>query len=186
MESILKNGVRILTPSQFNLLLNAIPKYKHQLIIKTMLFTGMRFVELQRFFNNPSWLSKENNHIHLPQQAIKKSKRKQKDRYVKLNPWGKEIVRQFLSLDKLPSKQTLNDNLKRWCVKANLSTDGICIKTFRKTWESWLISHYKDNVFQVCLSQGHTTITSLNHYANLPFSSLDKEEIKSFVGGFEW
>jgi len=186
MENIFKGKVRILHPLEYESLLNAIPKDKHQIIIKTLLFTGMRFVEIQRLKQHPEWLSKEGNVIHLPDTAVKKAKRKQKDRYVKLNPLGKKLVRQFLNGVKLPTKQTLNKNLQRWGIKAKIGDEGICIKTFRKTWESWLISHYTENVFQICLSQGHTTFTSLNHYANLPFTSGDRERMKQYVEGIEW
>lgn len=186
MEYILKGKVRILTPTEYESLINAIPKDKHQIIVKTLLFTGMRFVEIQRLKQHPEWLSKDMNIIHLPDTAVKKKKRKQKDRYVKITPLGKEIVRQFLNGDKLPTKQSLNEDLQRWSIKANIGDNGVCIKTFRKTWESWLISYYKANVFQICLSQGHTTFTSLNHYANLPFISGDKEKMKQYVEGIEW
>jgi integrase len=60
----------------------------------------------------------------------------------------------------------------------------ICAKTFRKTWESWLLITYPHRSLEIALSQGHTQLTQLNYYANLPFTDQDKEDMKEFVMGW--
>jgi integrase len=56
--------------------------------------------------------------------------------------------------------------------------------TFRKTWESWLLFSYPDKAMEIALSQGHTELTQLRHYANLPFLDKDREEMNEFVVGW--
>ena len=48
MNPILKGGVRILRPEEYENLRMAIPKMEHQIILDSLLFTGMRYVELER------------------------------------------------------------------------------------------------------------------------------------------
>ena len=57
-------------------------------------------------------------------------------------------------------------------------------KTFRKTWESWLVFYYSDKVLQIALSQGHTTITQYEHYVNIPFEEYDRKEMRKWVEGW--
>ena len=45
-------------------------------------------------------------------------------------------------------------------------------KSFRKTWESWLVFYYPDKSLQIALSQGYTTTTQYEHYLNIPFEDL--------------
>ena len=63
---------------------------------------------------------------------------------------------------------------------------GYVIKSFRKTWESWCITIYKENVYHIFLSQGHDELTALKHYLNLPFTQQDKQQMSKYVGGIEW
>jgi len=188
LEPIIKGKVRILRPVEFEALETAINKSDHKTIIKTMLYSGMRYIELQRFNKNPDWLMKSSFHIHLPEQAVKKSKRKQKDRYVFLSNAGYEVVSNLIA-DKdiqITSKSTMNENLQRWAEQSGIGSKGISCKTFRKTWESWLVRCYPKYFPQICLSQGHTEKTSLKHYLNLPFTNKDKEKMQRYVGGIEW
>ena len=54
--------------TEYNKLIQAIPKLPHKTLIKALLFSGMRYTELQRFHNNPDWFM-ENGFIHLPKGA---------------------------------------------------------------------------------------------------------------------
>lgn len=186
-DSITKQGIRILRPQEFEKLLRAIPKQYHRTIVKTALFTGMRWRELIRFKDHPEWLSTDSNTIHLPDSANLKEKCKQSERWIRLTRWGKDTVQTFLLNDfTMPSRQAMSENLKRWGNKADLDTNGLCLKTFRKTWESWLVSIYPEKLPHIFLSQGHTEMTALKHYLNLPFNSEDKKQIEEYVRGIEW
>jgi len=187
MDIITKKGVRILRPSELDKLINAISKDYHRLIIKSLFYSGMRFRELQRFNDNPQWLLKDTQHIHLPPGANLKVKCKQSERWISLNPLGYEIISQLVGNSfHLPGRQTLNENLQRWGLKARIGDEGICIKMFRKSVESWLMFYYPNNLLNITLSMGHNELTSLKHYLNLPFTPQDKINMSKYIGGYQW
>ena len=185
MRPILKEHVRILRPSEYEALREVIPKMHHRIILETALFTGMRWIELERFKKNPEWYEAKIGYIYLPPEASQKKKRKLKERYVYLSSRGKAIIPLFLKLEKaIPSRITWNENLKRWGENAGLDPVGLSAKTTRKTWESWLMASYPEKALIIAMSQGHTQLTSLNHYLNLPFSKDDIEKIKEYTMGW--
>ena len=177
-----RNGVRILRPQEYKLLSSNL-KPHHRIFFNTLLLTGMRYVEAQRFQDHPEWFDGE--FIHLPKMAILKQKRKQMERSVRLNSLGKQIIPFFLELDKkLPTPQTWGENLKRWAKQVGLDPTHLCAKSTRKTIESWLVSTYKDRVMEIALSQGHTTVTAMRHYLNLAFTHEDILQMKEYVQGW--
>ncbi len=179
---ILRNGVRILRPVEYKLMVQNL-KSDYQIMFKALLFTGMRYIEAQRFQCNPKWF--DNDFINLPSAAILKLKVKQRERAIRLNPIGKTIVPLFLDLDKkLPSRISWQEDLKRWAINENLTPDGLCAKTTRKTWESWLMFYYPTRQLEILLSQGHNSVTSLRHYLNMPFTVEDKMLMEEYVSGW--
>ena len=104
----------------------------------------------------------------------------------------------------VPSYISFNKNLACWALRAGLPEaymkeklnkktgeikrlpmcPGLTVKSTRKSWESWLIFYYLNHIFDVTLSQGHTTTTSLQHYLNMPFTETDKIEMKNYVEGW--
>ena len=148
-----------------------------------MLFTGMRYIELKRFKEHHEWY--DGDFIHLPAMAVRKSRRKQKERSVRLNPRGKGIIPYFLQMTKeLPAYSTWRENLTRWAEKAGLYPNHWSSKTLRKTWESWLAFYYPKSHVHIALSQGHTQITSMEHYLNMPFTEDDRNKMKDYVEGW--
>ena len=185
MEIILKEGVRILTPQEYEALREAIPKLHHQIFLDTLLLTGMRYVEAQRFKKHPEWYLASRGVIRLSKEASRKEKQKLKERYVYLSSRGKAVIPLFLKIkENMPSRIAWNENLKRWSVKAGLDPTGISAKTTRKTLESWLMAIYPERAIDIAMSQGHTTITAMNYYLNLPFTNEEKEKIKEYVKGW--
>lgn len=144
----------------------------------------MRYVELQRFQKYPSWFTGQ--FVHLPHLlAEKKVKRTQPERWARLNPQGKMIVEYFLQLkEELPAYQNWRDNMRRWAEAGGISAKGMGCKTLRKTWESWLMFYYPGFMADITLSQGHDTVTSIQHYLNLPFTEVDHLQMKSYVEGW--
>ena len=172
-------------PEEYEALRETIPKMEHQIILDSLLFTGMRYVELERFYAHAKWYEPQGGYIYLPPEASKKRKRKMKERYVYLSSRGKAIIPLFLKLKKeLPSRIAWNEDMRRWGEKAGIDVKGLSAKTTRKTWESWLMVSYPEKALIIAMSQGHTTITALNHYLNLPFSKEDVERIKSYTDGW--
>lgn len=180
MKPIIKNGTRILRPGEVNQLLPSIKKQEHKICFKTLLFTGMRYEECRMLHSNPGWL--DGMFIHLPST---KKKATQEARWIRLNPLGQTVVEFYLSLNKgLPSRISWYENLKRWSTIAGIGTEGISNKVTRKTWESWLMFYYPNRVTEITLSQGHTDITQIKHYINLPFCDEDKSLMEHFVQGW--
>lgn len=177
-------NTRVFRPFEYKLLLGAIPKKEHRTNISGLFYTGLRYVEAQRFKENPQWFDGE--FIHLPEMACLKGERKQLRRVIILNPVGRTIVQYFLDNGvNLPCWQSWKDNLRRWAVKAGLNPEKINVKTTRKTWESFLMSTYPTKLNEITLSQGHTAITSIQHYQAIGFNDNDKRDMLEFVEGWK-
>jgi integrase len=156
---------------------------EHKIMLQAMLYTGMRYIEMIRFQYHPMWF--DGDFIHLPEEAVHKQLRLQKERWVRLNNQGKMMVKFFLEIHRaVPTSQSWNMNIKAWGRKAGLDPEGLCVKTTRKTWESWLIFSFPTRIMDITLSQGHTQVVSLQHYMNMPFTEIDRIDIKEFVQGW--
>ena len=179
------NNVRIFRPDECRQFIKAIPKKNYQLTFKALLYSGMRYIEMQRFQKHPEWF--DGDFIHLPIMAIRKKKRKQLERWVRLNPAGKEIINNFLynkEIKPLPDYKTWRENLIRWAEIADIDPKGLGSKSTRKTWESWLVFCFEGKLIVVLKSMGHTETTAIEHYVNLPFTRQDEEAMEEFVGGW--
>jgi hypothetical protein len=182
-DIIYKSNTRILRPYECKLLVDNIPKLDYVNKFEALLYSGMRYIEVQRLYRHPEWFNGEI--IHLTKKAIKKKKATVSERYVHLNPVGRRAVSHFLkSKTPLPDYSTWRENLKRWMINAKLYPDYMSPKTTRKTYESWLVTYYPEKFNQIFLSQGHNQLTALRHYLNLPFTEKDKLEMKTFVDGW--
>jgi hypothetical protein len=177
---ILKNGVRILRPCEFKSLIEAIPKIDHQNKLEALLYTGCRYNELRWLFKHPdSLMGSKIKMISLKPEAV------HSDRYISLNANGIRAVKYFChSKTNLPAHPGWDENLIRWCKTAGLDPIGVCCKTTRKTWESWLATMYPNNFHNICLSQGHTERISLDYYLMLPFNDNDKNDMKVYTDGW--
>jgi len=92
----------------------------------------MRYVEVQRLHDHPEWIMKERRTIHLPEEAKRKAKRKQLERYIHpIPPQLESVLRYFFKGKKPPSQQSRNNNLKRWCKKPGKAMRYICRKYYR-------------------------------------------------------
>jgi len=183
-DLIFKSNTRILRPYECKILIDNIPKLDYVNKFEALLYSGCRYVEIVRLYKHPEWFNGET--IHLTKIGAKKKKATVSERYIHLNPIGKRAISHYLkSKTSLPDYATWRENLKRWMLKGKLYPDYMSPKTTRKTWESWLITFYPDKFNQVFLSQGHTQLTALQHYLNLPFGDKDRREMKNFVEGWE-
>ena len=187
---ILKEGkkwkVRVLRPSEYLLLRASCDQVD---LLDGALYTGMRYVELQRLQKNVAWYEpgapgSPTAFVYLPQAAILKAKRRQLNRWVKLNAPGKTAVEKLLGTRELPTWETWTTWIRKWAVDAGISPEGLGPKTTRKTWESWLAFYFGQNrLLEIVQSQGHTAGTSLHHYLSMPFLPGDRLEMKKFVQG---
>jgi hypothetical protein len=180
---IIRKKTRILRPGEFEALKRACPKIDYRIMLQALLYSGTRYIEMQRLYDHPQWFDYE--FIHLSESAQKKEKRKQLERDIRLNQPGRMMIEQFLNLRYgLPSIQAWNQNLKRWAKYAELDPIHLSAKTTRKTYESWLCFFYPTRTLDVALSQGHNDMTQFKHYLNMPFNEVDKIEMKKYVEGW--
>jgi len=182
--NVIRMKTRILRPIEYEILRsNANPKYR--VLFDTALMTGMRVVELRIFLQNPIWF--DGTFIHLPRVAIKKKKATINQRWVHLSSRGRAVVEnvyQILDGTKIPSESAISRYMKRCALRGGIDEEGLNMKMFRKTWESWLIASYPDRKEEVFLSQGHTSLTALQHYVNLPFTEEDKLKMREWTEGW--
>ena len=177
-------GVRILRPWELKALLKAIPKKYSKTQFEFLFYTGMRYVEAEAVKQRQDLFDGEN--IHLTPELIRKPKCTIKDRYVKLNPIGRRVAEEYFKLKKdLPHWNTWRENLTRWSNKAKIDNSYLSVKTTRKTWESYLIFTYPQYRDAIFISQGHTELTALKNYINLPFSQRNKDSMLTYVGGWD-
>lgn len=174
-------AIRVFRPHEMKSLFDAIPKLDHKIKTETCLYTGARFEELQWLYKHPE--SFKQNTILMPSM---KTEARHKERYIRLNPAGQTAIKYFLQSKKnLPTRQTWDENLLRWAELAGLDQTGICMKSFRKTWEAWLITAFGiQHKLDVFLSMGHTEETAVEYYVMLPFSDEDKKQIAYYTDGW--
>lgn len=178
MQEIIKEGVRIFRPSEYEQLRKTL-KPEQQLVLDGLLLTGMRYTEATALLGHSEWL--EGQFIKT---QSKKAKTKFKERWIRLSDMGRLILPNFIKVAKLSSRQAFDETLKRWASNANLTPMGVCCKTFRKTWESWLVSSYPTHQIEIAQSQGHDKVTQAEHYLNLPFDSNDKRDMEKWIRGY--
>ena len=186
-----KNNIAIITPSEYEKLRNIV-KFRFKILLDILLYTGMRYTEIQELEHHAQWFDSQRKIIYLPHLADKKVNRGTPSRYVYLSNQGKFILDRFFedtNAPTFPFYQGFDMNLKRWVEKAGIKHEpqtnlSISLKTFRKTWECWLVISYPDRIPLIAMSQGHTEIVAMRHYLNVPFSRTEKLEIEDYTRGW--
>ena len=122
--------------------------------------------------------------IHLPREASKKKKRVYPERYVYLSSQGSVHIKNFIKyVDDVPKRVMANKILRYSGIKS-IGERGLSVKTFRKTWESWLVASYPNAIPIIMMSQGHTDRVSIMHYLNIPFTQEERSEIRIRTAGW--
>lgn len=185
IEPIRVNDTRILGPYELDIFRDSINKDYLTTIFDVCFWSGMRYVEVQRLHAHPEWWLKIRKTIHLPEEAQKKAKRKQLERYIHpIPPQLENVLNYFFKNKQPPSQSTWNENLLRWGERSGLDLEGLSSKTTRKSIESWMVAAgIPLNI--VCLRQGHDKLTSMNHYQGLPFTEAEKIEIQRRLAGWK-
>lgn len=172
--------VRVFRPWEVRALIRAIPKNDDKDKFEALLYSAARYKEIQWLYNHPKRL--QSNSIHIKNT---KAKCKEAYRYVHLNMQGQRATENFLRVKRnLPTYQTWDANLKRWCVKAGIKPNSACAKSTRKTFESWLTIIFPQRVLEILASVGHDEYTALRHYLVFPYTNQDKSDMLYFVEGW--
>ena len=173
---VTSDGTKVLTVEEYDRLRAAIHK-NAKALFEVDVITGLRYVELQRLYENPSWYIESRNQIILPKEAQKKVKQKLVKRTIdKLPSTFSYVFNQFLESSKPPERSSWNRDLARWSVKAGINPK-VGNKTPRKTIESWMLKCGIPEI-EIYSRQGHDPITSLRHYQSLSFTDYELRDIK--------
>ncbi len=100
------DGTKVLTVEEYDKFIQAIPESK-KATFEINTITGLRYVELQRLHDNPSWYYKERNQIILPKKAQQKVKQKLPKRTIdELPSTFPYIFKQFVEGCKPPERSS--------------------------------------------------------------------------------
>ena len=75
MKPIHVNNVRVLTPNEYDQIVNSINKSPLRRRFLILFWSGMRYAEFQRFHAHPEWWDPSRGVIDLPAYAVQKKKR---------------------------------------------------------------------------------------------------------------
>jgi len=171
------DGSKVLNPEEYDKFVLQMPK-RYKTIFELNVITGMRYIEVQRLFDNPKWYSESRNQIILPPEAQKKVKQKLIKRTIdKLPSTFSYIFKDFINGVRPPDRTSWNRDLARWSAKAEIDPK-VSPKTPRKTIESWMLKAGIPEI-EIYSRQGHDPVTSLKHYQSLSFTDYEMRDIQN-------
>lgn len=179
---VTSDGTKILTVEEYDIFINSLSD-KRRTVFEINTMTGLRYIEMQRLYDNPNWYYKERNQIILPAEAQLKPKTKIPKRTVdRLPSTFHYLFKDFLEGKRPPHRDSWNKDLKRWSIKAGIEP-YIGPKTPRKTIESWMLKVGIPEI-EVYSRSGHDLYTSLKHYQCLSFTDYELRDIEDRL--LEW
>lgn len=177
----------------------------YQVIFDCLLYSGMRYQELLRLKEHSEWFDIERHRIFLPGgEGQKKLKRVANSRAIRLSDAGTiamellydykfprhEIVDQYIyeKFDVIVPVEVIQlDNPKktRWGTEIlSYLNHPFSMKSFRKTYESWLIYYYDSRENFIAQSQGHNLDTQFRDYFSGSLNEKDRIDMRPFVEGW--
>lgn len=190
MRAIIKsdgvNYYRILTPFEDTLLRGAMNPY-YAILTKAALTTYMRIPELEYLIQHPEIFHPDEQVIDLPRLKIQKKKLVFKERTIPLTKEGVAAVSELAKhVHGVPHRTSVNRYLKRAAIRAGIQDGdrGICMKSYRKTYISWLAEANPSSLMKIAKSAGHTIEVMEKHYAGIFTVRRDIEDIKERVSGW--
>lgn len=183
-DVIIKQNTRIQTPdtyARFREHLN--PDYK--IICDVLLNTAMRVEEMRWFAEHPEAYKASRRCISLTKSATKKVKVIRSERDIMLTLKGCEAVELFIKAKpRIAKRAAMGEALKFAATNAEIGTEGISPKMFRKTFLSWLVAASPEKYFNIAMSAGHTINILQKHYAAIAFQREDVTAMRDYVKGW--
>lgn len=177
---VTSDGTRILTAKEYDIFVDHIPNSMKS-IFEISVITGLKYVELQKLYDNPQWYNKKANQIILLKETKNKDDQKPLKIISKLPPIFPNIFSRFINNRKPPYRSSWNKDLARWSLYANISPK-VGLKTPRKTIESWMLKARFNN-FEIYDRLGCDSYSFYKKYQNIYFtedeiSDIDEKLIK--------
>lgn len=171
------DGTKVLNVEEYDKFTLCIPK-RYKTIFELNTICGMRYIEVQRLYDNPKWYSESRNQIILPPEAQRKVKQKLVKRTIdKLPSTFSYIFKDFINGIRPPDRTSWNRDLARWSAKAEIDPK-VSLKSPRKTIESWMLKAGIPEI-EIYSRQGHDPVTSLRHYQSLSFTDYEMRDIEN-------
>ena len=173
---ITSDGTKVLNVEEFDKFIRSIPE-KRKPVFEINIITGLRYIELQRLYDNPRWYNPDRNQIILPKEAQKKVKQVLQKRTIdKLPSSFPYMWKLFLAGKRPPEHSSWARDLARWSEKAGINPK-VSPKTPRKTIESWMLKAGIPEI-EIYSRAGHDPVTSLKHYQSLSFTEYEMRDIR--------
>jgi integrase len=181
LDIIIKQNTRILTPDAWFKLRECLtPDYR--VVCDVLLNTAMRIEELHWFEKHPEAYKASRRCISL---SSKKVKVVRVERDIMLTLRGCEAIELFIKVKpRVANRSAMGEALKRAATYAEIGTEGITPKMFRKTYLSWLVAAIPENYFVIAMSAGHTLNILQKHYAGIAFQREDVVKMREYVKGW--
>ena len=177
---------RILTPSEYDQLVQVINTDRLRTLLRVCFYTGLRYAEIQQLYQHPEYWKHDQQMICLDRTDQKNVKRITPERWIPVPSQLQGELPYFFETKKPPVLKVWGEDLKRWAEKAGISTIGIVPKVTRATIEVWMyVAEVPLN--QICLRQGHDKLSALNNYQETSqmFSLAEIQEIKKRLTGWQ-
>lgn len=174
--------MRVLTPEEYDLLRGAIPKLDHMIMLDTLFYTGLRYTEFQELQRHRDWF--DGRVLRIPSRG--RGSRTSPPRTVYLSDYARKTLPLFFKLKrKVPDRAVFDRNLKRWSATAEISPEGLSVKTLRKTWVAYLILSYPEHIDLIAQSLGISTFEELSALKSATAELRDyKDEIRRRTAGW--
>ena len=165
----------ILSPNEIDKIINEITRPYLKTLFNISLFTGMRYVEIQRLYNHLEWIN--DDVIVLPGGKSIGETRNSIERRI---PIPLQIVREIPRFYKNPSPphhKVWGENLKRWSEHANVNK-YVVPKSIRSTMISWMFVANIPSI-EIGYRVGIFDARELDYYKNqINFTDGEEKEIK--------
>jgi integrase len=206
-DIILKNGTRILTPTEYEKMRAAMIRpdvqpvldaalesgdiihankiRRYQIICDALLLTGMRYVEFADL--ERSWYSGPRRVIQIPK-SDKRGKKKclYTERTVMLSLPGCDAVERYLNSGlRAPHRVSMYEALHNYARWSGIGETGITPKMFRKTFISWAMAAFPEMAEYIGATVGHSAEVMRRHYLVTGFPSEELRKIRE-VYMLEW
>lgn len=181
---ILRQGSRILLPSEYVMLRSELP-LNYQVLCDALLNTGMRVVEFWPLCDHPEWYHSSARIIDLPKEGSAK-KGNMEERTIRLTARGaKSLDILFETKPDFRERDSMRGALIRASERSGLGSKGIMPKMFRKWLASYFVECRKDldiDTLEICANMGHDEKTLRKYYYGV-FNPGDHAEIYEFMRG---
>jgi hypothetical protein len=167
------NGTRVLTVEEYDRFINNIPK-RMRSMFKISVIAGLKYVELQKLYENPLLYYKNNSQIILCIEDNEENKLQIRS-ISRLPSNFSDIFDDFINGKKPPYRSSWSKDLARWSMNTNI-TPKVGSMTPRRTIESWMLT-LNFSVNQIYSRLGYDPSPIFKHCRTISFTDSEYSDI---------